>query len=201
MSKTKKNLLLTKVEKIHQSKPKKIIIYYNSSKKIYIFAKEKKMTKATIQSVKQTESAGLFTICFEGESYTEFQKFITKGHENATLQPDLQKILNAIQHMMNAMGFLDRYFRPEGKIRDRVAALPIQTSKLRLYCLRLSDSVLIVGNGGPKTTKTYDEDTKLNGYVIQLQKLDDLLRLAEAKGEIFIEEATLTGVDDKQFDI
>ena len=55
------------------------------------------MTKATIQSVRQTEKAGLFTICFEGESFTEFQKFIVKGHENATLQPDLQKILNALQ--------------------------------------------------------------------------------------------------------
>lgn len=159
------------------------------------------MTKATTQSVRQTEKAGLFTICFEGESFTEFQKFIVKGHENATLQPDLQKILNALQHMMNAMGFLDRYFRPEGKMRDRVAALPIQSSKLRLYCLRLSDSVLIVGNGGPKTTKTYEEDSELNGYVIQLQKLDDLLRLAEAKGEITIEEASLSGVDDKEFDI
>jgi len=31
------------------------------------------MTKATIQSVRQTEKAGLFTICFEGESFTEFQ--------------------------------------------------------------------------------------------------------------------------------
>lgn len=103
--------------------------------------------------------------------------------------------------MMNAMGFLDRYFRPEGKMRDRVAASPIQSSKLRLYCLRLSDSVLIVGNGGPKTTKTYEEDSELNGYVIQLQKLDDLLRLAEAKGEITIEEASLSGVDDKEFDI
>lgn len=159
------------------------------------------MTNATIQSVRQTEKAGLFTICFEGESFTEFQKFIVKGHENATLQPDLQKILNALQHMMNAMGFLDRYFRPEGKMRDRVAALPIQSSKLRLYCLRLSDSVLIVGNGGPKTIKTYEEDSELNGYVIQLQKLDDLLRLAEAKGEITIEEASLSGVDDKEFDI
>lgn len=159
------------------------------------------MTNATIQSVRQTEKAGLFTICFEGESFTEFQKFIVKGHENATLQPDLQKILNALQHMMNAMGFLDRYFRPEGKMRDRVAALPIQSSKLRLYCLRLSDSVLIVGNGGPKTTKTYEEDSELNGYVIQLQKLDDLLRLAEAKGEITIEEASLSGVNDKEFDI
>ena len=28
-----------------------------------------------------------------------------KGNENATLQPDLQKILNALQHMMDAMGF------------------------------------------------------------------------------------------------
>ena len=158
------------------------------------------MTKATIQSVRQTEKAGLFTICFEGDSFTEFQKFIVKGNENATLQPDLQKILNALQHMMNAMGFLDRYFRPEGKMRDRVAALPIQSSKLRLYCLRLSDSVLIVGNGGPKTTQTYEEDSELNGYVIQLQKLDDLLRLAEAKGEITIEEASLSGVDDKEFD-
>ena len=55
------------------------------------------MTKTTIQSVRQTEKAGLFTICFEGESFTEFQKFIVKGNENATLQPDLQKILNAIE--------------------------------------------------------------------------------------------------------
>ena len=64
------------------------------------------MAKATIQSVRQTETAGLFTICFDGESYTEFQKFIMKGEENAKLQPDLQKILNALQRMMSAVGFL-----------------------------------------------------------------------------------------------
>lgn len=159
------------------------------------------MTKATIQSVRQTEKAGLFTICFEGESYTEFQKFIIKGSENVTLQPDLQKILNALQRMMSAVGFLERYFRPEGKMRDRVAALPIQSSKLRLYCLRLSDSVLIVGNGGQKSTKTYDEDSELNGYVINLQKLDDILRMAEQKGAIRIEETEIEGIEDQTFDI
>lgn len=171
------------------------ILYICSIKLIQI------MTKATIQSVRQTETAGLFTICFEGESYTEFQKFIIKGNENATLQPDLQKILNALQRMMSAVGFLERYFRPEGKIRDRVTALPIQSSKLRLYCLRLSDSVLIVGNGGQKTTKTYDEDPELNGYVITLQKLDDILRLAEQKGTIRIEETEIEGIDDQIFDL
>ena len=159
------------------------------------------MAKATIQSVRQTETAGLFTICFDGESYTEFQKFIMKGEENAKLQPDLQKILNALQRMMSAVGFLERYFRPEGKMRDRVAALPIQTSKLRLYCLRLSDSVLIVGNGGVKGTATYDEDKELNGYVISLQKLDELLKSAERKGTILIEETTISGIDDQTFEI
>lgn len=159
------------------------------------------MTKATIQSVRQTENAGLFTICFEGESYTEFQKFIIKGTENATLQPDLQKILNALQRMMDAVGFLDRYFRPEGKMKDRVTALPIQSSKLRLYCLRLSDKVLIVGNGGPKTTKTYNEDPELNGYVINLQKLDELLKLSEQKGTIHIEETNIEGIDDTNFEL
>ncbi len=159
------------------------------------------MTKATIQSVLQTESAGIFTIIFEGESYTEFQKFIMKGHENATLQPDLQKILTALQRMLNAVGFLERYFRPEGKMRDRVVALPIQSGKLRLYCLRLSDSVLIVGNGGQKTTKTYNEDKELTGYVVSLQKLDELLRHAERKGIVKIETTSISGIDDKTFEL
>jgi hypothetical protein len=43
------------------------------------------MAAATIQSVIQTEKAGLFTICFEGESYTEFQKFITKNDDDVVI--------------------------------------------------------------------------------------------------------------------
>ena len=159
------------------------------------------MALATIQSIIQTEEAGLFTIIFEGESFTEFQKFITKGNANAKLLPDLQKILTAIQRMMNTAGFLERYFRPEGKINDRVVALPIQQSKLRLYCLRISDSVLIVGNGGHKTTKTYEESKELNGYVITLQNPDKLLTTAEKKGTISIEKATINNIDDNIFDI
>ena len=159
------------------------------------------MALATIQSIIQTEEAGLFTIIVEGESFTEFQKFITKGNANAKLLPDLQKILTAIQRMMNTAGFLERYFRPEGKMNDRVVALPIQQSKLRLYCLRLSDSVLIVGNGGHKTTKTYEESEELSGYVITLQNLDKLLSAAERRGTISIEKATINNIDDNTFDI
>lgn len=103
--------------------------------------------------------------------------------------------------MLRTSGFLERYFRPEGKIRDNVCALPIESGRLRLYCLRLSDSVLIVGNGGKKTTKTYNESEELSGYVISLQKLDELIKVAVRKGDIIIEEKSIQGIEKKEFDL
>ena len=72
---------------------------------------------------------------------------------------------------------------------------------MRLYCLRMSDSVLIVGNGGIKSTKTYEEDESLNGYVITLQKLDKLLNHAIKSGKVIIEETMISGIDKTEFDL
>ena len=159
------------------------------------------MTKAKILSVEQTEKAGLFTICFESESTSEFEKFINKFKDDAVCQRDLQIILLSLQRMLETSGFLERYFRPEGKMKDRVCALPIESGKLRLYCLRISDYVLIVGNGGRKTTKTYEESEELNGYVISLQKLDSLLKMEIKKGNVTIEERVIKGLEEKEFEL
>ena len=72
---------------------------------------------------------------------------------------------------------------------------------MRLYCLRMSDSVLIVGNGGIKRTKTNEEDESLNGYVITLQKLDKLLNHAIKSGKVIIEETMISGIDKTEFDL
>ena len=103
--------------------------------------------------------------------------------------------------MLDASGFLERRFRPEGKMKDHVCALPVTTNKLRLYCLRLSDCILIVGNGGRKQTKTYEEDEVLNGYIIELQKLDALLKEGIKNGTITIQGTALEGINDKIFDL
>jgi hypothetical protein len=65
----------------------------------------------------------------------------------------------------------------------------------------MSDSVLIVGNGGIKRTKTYEEDESLNGYVITLQKLDKLLNHAIKSGKVIIEETMISGIDKTEFDL
>lgn len=159
------------------------------------------MPKVTLQSVAQTERAGLFSICFEGESYSEFEKFIRKYKDDAYYSRDMQVILAAIARMMNSAGFLERYFRPEGKMQDNLAALPITTGHLRLYCLRLSDQILIAGNGGVKSVRRYEDSPELAGYVLTLQKLDEALKVAIKKGNITIEETTISDIDDIHFSL
>ena len=60
---------------------------------------------------------------------------------------------------------------------------------------------MIVGNGGVKTTKTYNEDEDLNGYVISLQKLDGLLKSDIERGIVRIEKTQIIGVDGVEYDI
>lgn len=158
------------------------------------------MTKATILSLEQTENAGLFTIIFEDENQSEFVRFVNKFKDDAVRKNDLRIILNQIDTML-LKGFEERHFRPEGKMSDGVAALPVYKSGLRLYCLRMSDSVLIVGNGGVKDTKTYEENEDLNGYVINLQKLDALLKADIKNGVVRIEKTEIIGTDDKEYDL
>lgn len=160
---------------------------------------ETNMANVKIKNLKQTEKNGLFSLVFENDSYSEFEKFIEKFKNEADVARDLNVILSYIEQMINGAGFLERYFRPEGRMNDDVCALPVVSGKLRLYCLRLSDSVLITGGGGRKSTKTYQEDSNLNGYVISLQKLDELIKLEVKKGNIVIESGMIKGSDNKSF--
>lgn len=157
---------------------------------------EKKTAK--LEHVNESDSASLYTIIFENNDLSEFSKFMTRFKDNGKLQRDYQLILYALQKILEN-GALERYFRREGKISDRVCALPIDSGKLRLYCLRLSDKILILGNGGIKATRTYNEDTELNGYVLDLQQFDALLKEAEKDGSIKIEETNIIGSENKIF--
>lgn len=108
------------------------------------------------------------------------------------------RITDFIERIAN-FGAVERLFRPEGKMSDRVVALPIIKSQLRLYCLRLSDSILILGNGGVKNTRTYDENDELRGYVVTLQNFDKLIKQGERNGTIKLTENIIE--TDNTFDI
>lgn len=140
--------------------------------------------------VNETESCTIYTIQFQGENQTEFENFYNKFKDDAIYNPDLMRIAAFINKIAQN-GAFERFFRPEGKMSDHVVALPVITSRLRLYCLRLSDKILILGNGGVKNTRTYDEDDNLRGYVITLQNFEKLLMEGQQKGLVVITEKTI----------
>ena len=86
-------------------------------------------------------------------------------------------------------------------MNDNVKALAIDSRKLRLYCLRISDQILILGNGGIKTTRTYEEDSKLSGYVMDLQTFDKVLLNAQKSGKVTIEKNMIIDIQSATFEI
>lgn len=116
------------------------------------------------------------------------------------MKRDYQIIIYALSKIAEN-GALERYFRPEGKMNDNVCALPVDSGKLRLYCLRISDNILVIGNGGIKNTKTYEESEELLGYVIDLQKFDAIIKKEVADGTLTVNETSIDDITDKTFEL
>lgn len=148
------------------------------------------MSEIDLVLVNETDSCTIYTLQFQGENESEFERFYRKFKDDAIYNPDLMRIVAFINKIAQN-GALERLFRPEGKMSDHVVALPVISSRLRLYCLRLSDKILILGNGGVKNSRTYNEDDTLKGYVITLQNFEQLLKEGQQKGFVTITEKTI----------
>ena len=158
------------------------------------------MTQVSLKTIEQNDNVGMFSICFDGNSESEFEKFLLEFKDNATYNKDFNAILLALSKIIDK-GALERFFRIEGRMNDHVSALSIDSRKLRLYCLRISDQILILGNGGVKLSRTYQEDEKLSGYVMNLQTFDKVLLKAQENGIITIEKNMITDIESATFEI
>jgi len=154
--------------------------------------------RTTVDLVEQSERVSFYSISFQMDRTTEFEMFLSKFEEEAEFNEDYQRILAALEIILDR-GALERYFRPEGSINDNLCAIPIESGNIRLFCLRISDQILILGNGDKKTTRTYQEDRKLLGYALDLQKFDRLLKKDLEDGVVTIEERTLKYIEDNEY--
>ena len=156
------------------------------------------MSEAELILVEEARNCTLYTIQFLSEDDTEFEQFYNKFKDDVEFNPDLMRIVGFLGKIAD-FGALERYFRSEGKMSDHVVALPVVRSKLRLYCLRLSDKILILGNGGKKDSKTYEESKELSGYVLTLQNFDRIIKEGVKDGTISVTENKIE--TDKTFDV
>lgn len=104
----------------------------------------------------------LYTIRLEGEKENEFENFLLDPEINSS--PHFQPLLVRIDEIADKLGCQDYLFKlKESKFSDPVVAL--SREDLRLYCCRYGNIILILGSGGIKHTRTYQENPKLDRII------------------------------------
>lgn len=148
--------------------------------------------KVSIELYEEHEKVNFYTIRCEGEE-SEIEKFWKKFPEGCRYDRDINIIISWIDKI-GEKGALERYFRPESKRIDNICAIPIETSKIRLYVIRLNDNIVILGNGDLKRTVTYNEDKQLSYCVELLRNVDVLLKTRINCGNISFYQKELFGL-------
>ncbi len=130
--------------------------------------------KVKIELFEEHENVNFYTIVFPNKE-SETEKFFEKFPLGSEYDEDIDIILEWID-IIGEKGALERYFRPEGKMKDSLGAIPLDSSNLRLFCLRIRDNIVILGNGDVKKTLKYEDDDLLRCYAETLQSIDYSLK-------------------------
>ena len=143
-----------------------------------------------LELVIESENISIYSPKFDGETMTEFEKFMTTNKDVSypQLKQDFDAIISTIKKMADDCGARDNLFRPEG---GNVKAIPLcicprrrSVGTLRLYCIRISDKILVIGNGGIKRTDTFQEDPALLSIVNQLRQIEHQIFVESKKAHV-----------------
>lgn len=121
-------------------------------------------------------SVTFYVVHFDDEEHPEFDRFLLKFEKDSKCQSDFNIIKAAILKIGNE-GALERRFRPE----KRASAIPLQSSKLRVYCKRISDHIVILGNGAVKTAKKAQDCPNVGPF---FDEMNQVSRIFDAKVKI-----------------
>lgn len=145
-----------------------------------------------LELVIASENISIYSPKFDGETMTEFEKFMSNNKDlpSPQLKREFDAIISIVKKMADDCGARDNLFRLEG---GKIKAIPLCVSHLRrdksigtlrLYCIRISDKILVIGNGGIKKTKTFQEDPALLSIVNQLRQIERQIFVESQKADV-----------------
>jgi shikimate 5-dehydrogenase len=131
--------------------------------------------------------ANIYSIMIDDESKSLFGKFITKY--KIDFKDEVIDIVDRIDLIANYTGAENRHFKEnEGRLGDLVCALyDMPNSNLRLYCIRLGKTVLILGGGGfkSKLIRALQQDSTLTEENYLMREISEKLYERIKEKEIY----------------
>ena len=120
------------------------------------------------------QACNIYTIIRNGSRFSAYDEFLQR---NATdFRPQLRDMALRLESMGKQSGAREQFFKlREGRLGDLVAALYDRPEgKLRLFCIRFNNHLLILGDGGPKDVRAWEDDPVLS------KAANELIRISEA---------------------
>lgn len=146
----------------------------------------------SIELIEEHEAVNFYSVHLDNEELSELERFFEKFPEGCEYDEDMDTIIAWLDRI-GKNGAFERYFRYEGKYGDGVSAIPIETNNLRLYCIRLSDKILIFGNGGVKDCATWQESETLAQYVETLLDTSRFIASRISNGLMYLVDKEIIG--------
>ena len=149
--------------------------------------------KYNIELVEEHDAVNFYSIHLDEEELSELERFFEKFPVGCEYDDEIDIII-AWLDKIGENGALERYFRPEGRYGDGVGVIPIDVgNKLRLYCLRISDKILVFGNGGIKDADSWQNSGTLAPYVEMLIDTSRFIISRLRDGKIILVDKDLVG--------
>ncbi|SNR74135.1 hypothetical protein SAMN04488009_3528 [Maribacter sedimenticola] len=147
-----------------------------------------------VELFEEHSEVNFYSIRYSDNELSEADLFFDKVLDNEELDEDVE-ILSKLLDKIGENGAELRHFRHAGTKSDKVAALPeyLSSTNLRLYAIRLNEKIVILGNGGLKKTKTYNEDPFLNECVETLKQIDRFIGARIKNGQTIVFRKELMG--------
>jgi hypothetical protein len=161
----------------------------------------------TIEEARRYDHVTYYTVRIEvndkKEDENEFEKWILKHSQNESIKDEYQDLISLLETMGQELSAKKRYFRHEGeadalppnwkKLKPQEREAHVTYSKnLRLYCMRLTDSVVILFNGiKSDSARTAQECPKVRKFFRQANNFAKSLDEAISNREITVDTGYL----------
>lgn len=147
----------------------------------------------SVELIEEYEKVNFYSIRMKDAELTELESFFEKFPEGCEYDDEVDVIISWLDQIAER-GALERYFRPEGRYGDGVGVIPIDVgNKIRLFCLRLSDKILVFGNGGIKDARSWQESETLAPYVKMLIDTSRFISSRIKDGTIVLVDKEIVG--------
>lgn len=157
---------------------------------------------AIIEEIYTFKKVTYYTIRLDNNAYSEMEKFILRFERDSQYQHDLENILALLVILGNEKGAKTRFFRDESaaqalppEIKEALRENWVQfiDAGLRLFCLRITDEVVILLNGGIKSSQKTNDSPDLAAKFRTAQQVSKAIHAKLRNRELQIMDKKLVG--------